>query len=78
MTADEQGDWRIVARQTNNPVRPFMAFLMRLLFVLPEPPEHSSVTWTVRHIRTGEVRKITAYSENEFATRLAAGTFDQV
>jgi hypothetical protein len=70
------GDWDIVARRTNSPISPLMNFLIRLLFILPEPPKHSSVTWTVRHIQTGEVRKITAYSEEEFATRLAAGAFD--
>ena len=76
METERIGDWDIVARQTNSPIGPMMNFLMRLLFVLPEAPKHSSVTWTVRHVQTGEVRKVTAYSEEELGQRLLAGTFD--
>ena len=76
MATERIGDWDIVARQTNSPIGPLMNFLMRLLFVLPEAPKHSRVTWTVRHLHTGEVRKITAYSQEEFAQRLLAGAFD--
>ena len=78
MTTDKIGDWQIVARQTNDRAAPFFSFLMRLLSLTPmdDAPRHSSVTWTVRHVQTGEVRKITANSENEFAERLAAGAFD--
>ncbi len=76
MATERIDDWDIVARQTNSRIGPLMNFLMRLLFVLPEPPKHSSVTWTVRHVQSGEVRKITAYSEEEFAQRLSAGAFD--
>jgi hypothetical protein len=72
------GDWLIVSRETNDPARPLLAVLARLLFLQPvdEPPKHSSVTWTVRHAQTGEVRTITANSEKEFAERLAARAFD--
>ena len=73
---DQHGDWQVVARQTNDPAGPIMAFLMRLLLIVPEAPLPSSVTWTVRHVRTGEVRKITAASEKEFSERLAAAAFD--
>ena len=76
MTSERIGDWDIVARQTNSPSGPLMNFLMRLLFVLPEAPKHSTVTWTVRHVHTGEMQKITAYSEEEFAHRLSAAAFD--
>ena len=76
MTVQRIGDWDIISRQTNNPAGPLMSFFMRLLFVLPEPPKHSNVTWTVRHIQTGEVRKISAYSEEEFLQRLSADAFD--
>jgi hypothetical protein len=79
MTATEtHGDWRIVSRQTNDLVRPLLAVLARLLFLQPvdEPPKHSSVTWTVLHAQTGEVRQITANSEKEFAERLAVRAFD--
>jgi hypothetical protein len=79
MTATEKhGDWDMVSRQTNDRVSPLLAVLARLLFLQPvdEPPKHSSVTWTVRHVRTGEVRTITADSEKEFAERLAVGAFD--
>jgi hypothetical protein len=79
MTASEKhGDWDVVSRQTNDPVRPLFAVLARLLFLTPvdEPPKHSSVTWTVRHVQTGEVREITASSEKEFAERLAVRAFD--
>ena len=79
MTAtDTHGDWHIVSRQTNDPTRGLFALFARLLFFLPfeESPKHSSVTWTVRHVQTGEVRTITANSEKEFAERLAVGAFD--
>jgi hypothetical protein len=77
--AETFGDWRIVARGTSDQVDPVVDFLMRLLILAPsEPRQLSSVTWTVRHVRTGEVRKITANSEDEFAERLAAGAFDRV
>jgi hypothetical protein len=79
MTATEtHGDWHIVSRQANDPTRGLFAVLARLLFLLPfeESPKHSSVTWTVRHVQTGEVRQITANSEKEFAERLAARAFD--
>jgi hypothetical protein len=76
MATQRIGDWDIVSRQTNNPIGPLVNFLMRLLFVLPEPPKHSNVTWTVRHIQTGEVRKISAFSEEEFLQRLSDRAFD--
>jgi hypothetical protein len=79
MTVTEKhGDWDIVSRQTNDPAGPLFALLTRLLLLLPfdPPPKHSSVTWTVRHVQTGEVRTITANSEKEFAERLAVGAFD--
>jgi hypothetical protein len=78
MATETHGDWHIVSRQTNDPVRPLFAVLARLLFLTPvdEPPKHSSVTWTVRHLQTGEVRTITANSEKEFEERLAVGAFD--
>ena len=74
---DQLGDWQVVGRQTNDTAGPIMAFLLRLLVIVPEAPQPSSVTWTVRHARTGEVRKNTASSEKEFAERLAAAAFDQ-
>lgn len=76
MTSDKIDDWQIVARQTNDRAGPLINYFMRLVFLLPEPPQHSSVTWTIRHVLTGDVRKITARSEDEFAERLAAGVFD--
>ena len=79
MTAIEKhGDWDVVNRQTNDPAKGLFALLARLLFLLPfdQAPKHSSVTWTVRHVETGEVRTITADSENEFADRLAVRSFD--
>lgn len=78
MVTDKHDDWHIVSRQTNDPVSPLFAVLARVIFLLPadEPPRHSSVTWTIRHVQTGEVRKITANSEQEFAERLAVRAFD--
>jgi hypothetical protein len=77
--AETFGDWRIVARETNERADPIVGFLVRLLILVPsDPPQSSSVTWTVRHVHTGELRKITANSEDEFAQRLAAGAFDRV
>jgi hypothetical protein len=73
---DTFGDWQVVARETNDRAGPIIAFLTRLLFLVPEPPRPSSVTWTVRHAQTGEVRKITAMSEKQFEERLAASIFD--
>lgn len=77
MTADKLGDWHIVSRETHDRSGPLINFFLRLLFLVPEAPEPSSVTWTVRHDRTGEVHKITADSEGEFAERLAALTARQ-
>jgi hypothetical protein len=79
MTVTEKhGDWDIISRQTNDPAKGLFALLARLLFLLPfdQAPKHSSVTWTVRHVETGEVRAITANSEKEFAERLAVRAFD--
>ena len=73
---DRFGDWQVVARETNDQAGPIIAFLARLFLVVPESPQPSSVTWTVRHVQTGEVRKITAMSEKQFEERLAAGVFD--
>jgi hypothetical protein len=78
MATETHDDWHIVSCKTNDPAGPLFALLTRLLLLLPfdPPPKHSSVTWTVRHVQTGEVRTITANSEKEFEERLAAGTFD--
>ena len=78
MKTDKFGDWLIVTRKTNNPIRRLIGILLQPLFLLPEPSRYSSVTWTVRHAQTGEVRKVTAYSENEVAQRIAAGEFDKL
>jgi hypothetical protein len=69
-------DWQVITKTTNEPARPLISWLMRLLLVVPEPPAHSSVMWTIRHVRTGEIQKITAHSEEEFAARLEVGAFD--
>jgi len=76
MTVHQQSDWQVIAEQTNDRAWPLLSWLMRVFLSYPEAPEHSTATWTVRRIRTGEVQKITAYSEEEFAARLAAGAFD--
>ena len=76
MAPERIGEWDVIARKTDHPIGPIMNFITRLLFVVPEAPRHSKATWTIRHVRTGEVRKITAYSEEEFSQRLSAGAFD--
>jgi hypothetical protein len=71
-------DWQVVGRRTSNMMRGVMALLSRLLFQIPDATgvSASNVTWTVRNARTGEVRKITAASDQEFKERLAAQVFD--
>jgi hypothetical protein len=47
------GDWRVVAREISDPADPIVDFLTRLLILVPsKPSQPSSVTWTVRHVRT--------------------------
>jgi hypothetical protein len=76
VTVERMGEWDVIARKTNRQFGTVMNVLARLLFVIPERPDHSTVTWTVRNAQTGETRTITANSEEEFAQRLAAGVFD--
>ena len=73
---DRIGDWQIITRETNEQIGTLARYITWLLFLLPERPQYSSVTWTVRHGRTGDVRRITAFSEQEFRQRLAEGQFD--
>ena len=75
---DNSNDWQIIEQRTHNRAGPVMAFLARLLFQTPvsEGMTPSRVTWTVRNVRTGEIRKVTALSEKEFSERLAAHAFD--
>ena len=77
MSDDKFGDWETVERNTAEPGG-WMAVLMWPLLLLPEvPTRHSSVTWTVRHKQTGKVRKVTAYTEDLAALKIAAGAFDE-
>jgi hypothetical protein len=77
MTSDTFGDWEVVERGAAGPAG-WMAILMWPLLLLPgAPTRHSSVTWTVRHKQTGEVRKVTAYTEDLAALKIAAREFDQ-
>lgn len=78
-TADDNSDdWQVIERRTYNRAGPVMALLARLLFQTPvtDGMAPSRVTWTVRNVRTGEIRKVTAASEKEFSERLAAQVFD--
>ncbi len=71
------GDWETVARETAD-AGGWMAILMWPLLLLPgAPTRHSNVTWTVRHTHTGEVRKVTAYTEDLAALKIAAREFDK-
>jgi hypothetical protein len=77
MTNDMFGDWETVERATAD-LDGWMAILMWPLLLLPgAPTRHSSVTWTVRHKHTGEVRKVTAYTEDLAALKIAAREFDK-
>jgi hypothetical protein len=77
MTNDKFGDWETVERRTADSTG-WMAILTWPLLLLPEAPtRHSNVTWTVRHKQTGEVRKVTAYTEDFAALKIAAREFDK-
>ena len=69
------GDWDIVSHQTNG--RAFTLLFLVLTTILGEfLPPHSSVTWTLRHRTTGEMRRVTARSEREAIEKINAGYFD--
>jgi hypothetical protein len=77
MTNDKFGDWETVERRTADSTG-WMAILMWPLLLLPgAPTRHSNVTWTVRHKQTGDVRKVTAYTEDLAALKIAAREFDK-
>ena len=75
--SDTFGDWEVVERSTADP-EGWMAILMWPLLLLPgAPTRHSSVTWTVRHKQAGDVRKVTAYTADLAALKIATGEFDK-
>ena len=75
--ANTFGDWETIARETAD-AGGWMSILMWPLLLLPGvPTRHSNVTWTVRHAHTGEVRKVTAYTEELAALKIAARDFDK-
>ena len=77
MTDDKFGDWETVERRTADS-EGWMTILMWPLLLLPGvPARHSHVTWTVRHKQSGEVRKVTAYTEDMAALKIAAREFDR-
>lgn len=77
MTDDPFGDWETVSRSTAD-AHGWMSILLWPLLLLPGvPTRHSDVTWTVRHRRTGEVRKVTAYTQDLAALKIATGEFDK-
>lgn len=77
MATNAFGDWQVIARKTNDPIRHLIGIVARLVLPVPEAPRQwSSVTWTIRHAQTGETRTVTAHSEDEAALRIAAGAFD--
>jgi hypothetical protein len=67
------GEWEVVARKTNRPIRHLIGMFFSML-LMAEPVTWSSVTWTLRHPVTGETRKVTADSEAE--PKVLAGAFD--
>jgi archaeosine-15-forming tRNA-guanine transglycosylase len=69
------GEWEIVARKTNNPIRHLIGIVLQM-FLMAQPATFSSMTWTLRNSRTGETRKVTAKSETEAALRATDGEFD--
>jgi hypothetical protein len=78
MTVKAFGDWQVVARKVHDPISHLIGIVARLVLPLPEAPRQwSAVTWTIRHTQTGEVRTVTAHSEDEAALRIAAGAFDE-
>jgi hypothetical protein len=75
MSEKHFGAWEVVGRKTNN----WLLHLIGIAFQaisFAEPITFSSVTWSLRHIETGETRKVTARSEAQAAARVAAGDFD--
>jgi hypothetical protein len=77
MATDKFGEWEVIARKTNKPIRHLLGLFLNMLLI-SEPFTWSSMTWTVRHAGRGEIRKVTAGSESEAANRIAAGVFDSV
>ena len=77
MATEQFGDWEIVERSPADAAG-WMAILMWPLLLLPgAPTRHSSITWTVRHRQTGDVQKVTAYTEDLAALKIAAREFDK-
>jgi hypothetical protein len=77
---DRFGDWEVVSRKTNSPISHFFLILLQIPVASGAGPIagfHSSVTWTLRNLSTGETRCITAESESEVAERVEAGKFDR-
>jgi hypothetical protein len=77
MTDDTFGDWETVERSAADPAGWMSILMWPLLLLQGSPTPHSSVTWTVRHKQTGEVRKVTAYTEDLAALKIAAREFDK-
>jgi hypothetical protein len=63
-------DWEIVSRKTN------YHWIQIVLTFLFDDFAFSDVTWTVRQKSTGNMKRVTAFSESEAADLIAKGYFD--
>jgi hypothetical protein len=71
-------DWQVLSQKTNDSALKMLSVALRMLFLIPIPPATgSSVTWTVRRMSTGEVRRVTASSEEEARKRIQLGLYDE-
>jgi hypothetical protein len=66
-------DWEVVSRTTIRPWLNAFAMLAGAFLVADNVGIHSSATWVLRHRSTGEIRTITARSEQDMHNRLAQG-----
>lgn len=67
--------WEIVSRRTNSRLRGLFAMALQIVLTA-EQGVYSSVTWTIREISTGAMRKVTARSEADAREKVARNLFD--
>ncbi len=78
MADDAFDDWETIGRKTNDKASALIGLLLWPLFLLTGSPTlPSSVTWTIRHKQTGDVRRVTAHTKDLAALKIAAGEFDK-
>jgi hypothetical protein len=69
--------WEVISCRAKETWHLFF-MLLQMLVGSPEiAPVYSSVTWAVRHIVTGAIRKVTTRSERQAQERIANGIVDE-